>query len=103
MRVLPRPLKLQRSKVGGKAGDDTCHFPWSFPLHRRPLRATLAGAIVLAEATRRIGCAADVVGFAILRSEQIAAVEGWNWPVLDLDELRRLHQSRLVVFDGDVE
>ena len=61
MRILPRPLKLQRSKIGGKTGDDTRHFPWPLPLHRCPLRATLAGAIVLAKATRRIGRAANVI------------------------------------------
>jgi hypothetical protein len=40
---------------------------------------------VLTKATRWIGRATNVEGFAIFRTQQVAAVESRNWPAFDLE------------------
>ena len=98
--VLPCPLKLQGGKLGRKSGDDACHFPWSLSLHGRALCAARAGAIVLAKATGGRRSGADIVGFAVLGAQEVAAVESGNGFVDGLvhecSDRRQRHTARWV-------
>lgn len=65
---------------------DARHFPRALALHGCALCAALARAIVLAKAACWIGRAADVVRFAVLGAQEVAAVEGWNGLAFDFEK-----------------